>query len=177
MKKFRATSIAVMILSLGVLGGALFFSYRTSTTDGEGELALGSLPDIAFRGFAGEDIRLAGFRGTPVLINAWASWCPFCKEELRDFASVKKEFGEKIIILAVNRGEPEDAAARYLEQFGTETGIVFAHDPEDSFYKSVGGFSMPETVFVDAEGKIRDHRRGVMRIDEMRRRIESAFSI
>jgi hypothetical protein len=49
---------------------------------------------------------------------------------------------------------------------------VLLLDPADSFYQSIGGFSMSETVFVDKDGFIREHKRGPMDVQEMRERIQ-----
>lgn len=50
-------------------------------------------------------------------------------------------------------------------------------DPNDSFYSAIGGFSMPETIFVDAQGNIVEHKRGFLRILEMQEKINNLLSV
>jgi len=50
-------------------------------------------------------------------------------------------------------------------------------DPNDSFYKSIGGFAMPETLFIDGEGNIRLHKRGPMTYEEMKVAVEKIIAI
>ncbi len=129
-------------------------------------------PEFALKDYERREVKLSDFRGKVVLVNSWAAWCPFCKEELKDFAAVQEEFGGRIAIIAVDRGEPLEIAKRYSDDLGVSGNLVFLLDPDDSFYKSIGGFSMPETIFVDEDGFIRFHKRGPMSREEIRRRIE-----
>lgn len=133
--------------------------------------------DLVFIDYEGRSIRLSDFAGRPLVLNAWAAWCPFCKEELADFAILQQEFGEKIVVVAIDRGETLEVSKKYSDELGVTDKIIFLLDPGDSFYQAIGGFSMPETVFVDKDGFVRDHKRGPMKLEEMRRRVEEAFGL
>ncbi|MEK7108566.1 MAG: TlpA disulfide reductase family protein [Patescibacteria group bacterium] len=134
-------------------------------------------PDFRLQDYNSKTVRLADFAGKPVVVNSWAAWCPFCRQELVDFATVKREFGDRIEIIAIDRAESLETAKRYTDELGVTGDLVFLLDPGDSFYQSIGGFSMPETIFVDAAGQIVFHKRGPMEADEVRRRIRDAFGI
>lgn len=114
---------------------------------------------------------LADFAGKPLVINSWAAWCPFCREELPAFAAVQEEFGDRVVIIAVDRAEPLETAKRYSDELGVTGKLIFLLDPDDSFYRSIGGFSMPETILVDREGNIREHVRGPIDAAELKRRL------
>lgn len=133
-------------------------------------------PNFALQDYDGKTVRLADFAGRPLVINAWAAWCPFCRKELVDFVTVQKEFGDKVIIIAVDRAETRDIAKKYTDELGVTGNMVFLLDQSDNFYQSIGGFSMPETVFVNSNGDIAFHKRGPMDIKEMRERIEQMLS-
>ena len=133
--------------------------------------------EFRLKDYNGNEVALADFHGRNVVVNSWASWCPFCKKELPDFASVKKEFGDQIAIVAIDRGESLEVAKRYSDELGITNDLIFLLDPDDSFYQSIAGFSMPETIFVDKDGLIRDHKRGPMDREEFRRRIQQAFGL
>lgn len=133
--------------------------------------------EIVLRAYGGSEVRLSSFRGTPVILNIWASWCPYCKNEFRDFAVLQEEVGDRVRIIAVNRGETEDVTKAYLDNLGLTGKLIFLLDPADSVYKKFGGFSMPETLFIDRDGFIKEHKRGPMDKTEMRRRIQADFQI
>lgn len=123
--------------------------------------------------YNGKTVSLADFSGKPLVINSWAAWCPFCRDELPDFSQAQKEFTDKVVIIAIDRAESLETAKKYSDELGVTNELIFLLDPKDSFYQSIGGFSMPETIFVDKEENIRDHKRGPMDIDEIREKIEA----
>ena len=128
-------------------------------------------PDFALEDYNGNTITLAKFRGQPLVVNTWATWCPFCWKELLDFAQVQGELGDQLAIVAINRAESLAVAKQFSDQVGFTGRLILLLDPSDSFYQAIGGFSMPETILVDREGKIVFHKRGPMKVDEIRERV------
>ncbi len=169
------TAIVIVVI-LGGLGSWLVLRGRDAALPTSSEEQRRA-PEFTLNDYEGREVKLSDFRGKIVLVNSWAAWCPFCKEELKDFAAVEKEFGERVAIVAVDRAESLAEAKKFSDELGVSGDLVFLLDPEDSFYKSIGGFSMPETIFVDQEGFIRYHKRGPMKQEEIRRRIEDLLSI
>lgn len=164
--------LIVAILVAAGLGG-LFLVQRGSVNLPTEERPM---RDLTFTDYQGQEIALSQFRGKPIIVNAWASWCPFCLDEMPDFAELQEEFGEKIAVIAVNRSESLATAKRFSDQVGVTGRMILLLDPTDSFYKSIGGFSMPETIFVDREGNIAFHKRGPMSLEEMRRRVQEVLT-
>lgn len=129
-------------------------------------------PDFNLQDYEGNTVELSDFSGKPLVINSWAAWCPFCKKELEDFAKVQGEFKDQVVIIAIDRAESLETAKRFTDEAGITDDLIFLLDPGDSFYQSIGGFSMPETIFVDKNGVTRFHKRGPMDSNEMRERIK-----
>lgn len=173
-------TVAVLIAVL--LLGVLFFLSRNRATLQYTKAR--PAPEFSLLDYGGREVKLGDFRGKPLLINSWASWCPFCVQELPDFISLQEEFsakggsatgGKDIVVIAINRAEAPATARGYTDGRGLTEKLVFLLDPTDSFYQAIGGFSMPETVFVDKDGKILFHKRGPMSLEEMRRRVQDLF--
>lgn len=141
-----------------------------------GTALLRPAPDFTLKDYAGSTVTLSQFRGRPVVVNSWAVWCPFCREELKDFAAVKREFGDRIEIIAVDRAESLETAKKFSDELGVSNELIFLLDPGDSFYQAIGGFSMPETIFVDKDGNIRIHKRGPMPLGEIREKVRSILN-
>lgn len=129
-------------------------------------------PNFSLQDYSGKTVSLADFAGKPLVINSWAAWCPFCRKELVDFATVQKELGDKVVIIAIDRAETGDVAKKYTDELGVTNDLIFLIDPSDSFYQSIGGFSMPETIFVDKNGSIVEHKRGPMDVNEIREKAQ-----
>lgn len=165
MKKIIIIGIGILIIGIWFFigsGGSSDTSIKTKVNDFD---RLASLSLIDYRGNV---VSLEKFRGTPLVVNSWAVWCPFCRQELPDFAELQKEFDERVVVIAIDRQEPLEKAKGYTDELGITDNMLFLLDSDDSFYKSLGGFSMPETVFINREGEIVVHKRGPMDLNEMR---------
>ena len=153
------------------LAAFLWYGYDTSEKKEDRPL-----PEFAFKDYAGGEIRSSDFLGKPVILVVWASWCPFCAEELENVSVVKKEFGEALYVIVINRAESRDMAMRGSIASDTATGTVFLLDPNDTYYHAIGGFAMPELIVADRQGMIRFHKRGLLGQEEMRRYIQDLLA-
>jgi thiol-disulfide isomerase/thioredoxin len=147
-----------------------------AATPTERKVARNNAPNFSLQDYSGRTVNLSDFSGKPIVINSWAAWCPFCKKELVDFAVVQKEFGDTVVIIAIDRAESLETAKQYTDELGVTNDLLLLLDPTDSFYQSIGGFSMPETIFVDRTGNIQIHKRGPMAIQEIREKIQHIIS-
>lgn len=169
-----ATIIGIVLV---VIAGALFWSVsnRDSSTKTSGG-DFDRFAPVSLVDYSGNDVLLEEFRGKPLVINSWAVWCPFCRAELANFAELQKEFGGQIAVIAIDRQEPLAKAKGFTDELGITNDMVWLLDSSDSFYKSIGGFSMPETIFVNSAGEIVVHKRGPMELDEMREHANKIIS-
>lgn len=178
------TSLIIIGIVILVLAGWLLISktgqyqniYPNNTIQTESLVKFDKAPNFNLQDYNGKTVTFADFVGKPIVINSWAAWCSFCKRELSDFAAVQKEFGDKVVIIAIDRAETRETAKRYSDELGVTDNLVFLLDPRDSFYQSIGGFSMPETIFVDKNGNIIEHKRGIMDMQEMREKVQKIIS-
>ncbi len=58
-------------------------------------------PDIAFEDPSGEPARMADFRGRPVLVNLWATWCAPCVVEMPSLDALARREGDSLVVLAL----------------------------------------------------------------------------
>jgi thiol-disulfide isomerase/thioredoxin len=108
------------------------------------------LPALSLRNAAGASVNLADYRGRPLVINLWASWCPPCRREMPVLQEAQAQRGD-IAFLFVNQGEDSMAVARFLAAQGLQLdNLLF--DPGGQFGRQVGSMSLPTTLFYDAEG-------------------------
>lgn len=168
----KVLAVIIGILVIGGIGWLIAFNRNNSNN----ESGLSKAPYFTLQDYNGKTVRLADFTGKPLVINSWAAWCPFCRKELVDFAAAQKEFGDKIAIIAIDRAETRNTAKKYTDELGVTNDLIFLLDPSDSFYQSIGGFSMPETIFINKDGVILDHKRGPMDINEIREKIKHVSS-
>ena len=154
----------VLIVSLG----AFYFIGGNKKSDDQAN----GIFALSFTHHNGDQITLNDFAGKALIVNSWATWCPFCVDELPDFVAAQEEFGDEIVIIVINRKESTNQSQKYVEDLGIDGELVYLLDPTDSFYKTIGGFAMPETLFINKKGETIIHKRGPMKIDEIREKIE-----
>lgn len=113
-----------------------------------------ALPDITLDCLGGgKRVNLSGVAGTPSVINLWASWCEPCRKELPLLAKADKEYGSKLRILGVDFDDPApDDAIELLKVSGvTYPQLV---DRDSAIRTSLAVVGLPQTVFVDAQGRM-----------------------
>lgn len=96
--------------------------------------------------------RLAALKGTPVVINKWASWCNPCRAEFPAFQRVATQRGREIAFLGVNGHDSAGPARRFLDQYPVPFPSYV--DPDEKIAQEIKApANYPITVFVDARGK------------------------
>ncbi len=111
-------------------------------------------PDFELSTVDGRRVRLSQFRGTPVVLTFFASWCHPCEEELPVLEKLQKENQGRLNVVGVNY---QDSAAD-TRDFVRRLGVTFPALVEDSIANPVAGrygvHGLPVTFFIDARGTI-----------------------
>lgn len=170
----KETIITILIVSLLVVG--IYLIETTGQSNNTDASDFDRVADIELTDYDGNSIRLDEFRGKPLVINSWATWCPFCLAELPDFGRLQTEYRDQIKVIAINRRESPQGVQAYTDDVEVTDKLLFLLDDDDSFYQTIGGFSMPETIFVNASGEIVVHKRGPMELDEMQEHTEKIIN-
>jgi len=161
--------------------GAIFAVMATRPTPqspavAEGRASAGQpAPNIEMVDFDGEQVTLSQYTGTPVVLNFWASWCPFCIAEMPDFERVSQATAGDVVFIGVNLQDNEVLATELVG----ETGVTYrlTRDPQGVVYAAFGGIAMPTTVFVDATGVVSEVVTGQLSEDQLRAKIAEHFGV
>jgi len=97
-------------------------------------------------------VTLSQFRGKPVLLNFWATWCPPCVEEVPSLVALQQQVGDKVTIVAVSMDQDEAAYKAFTAKH--MPGIVTVRDAEHKSSSSYGTFAYPESFLIGRDGKI-----------------------
>jgi len=112
-------------------------------------------PDVAFHDPDGEDISLAEFRGAPVLVNLWASWCAPCIKELPTLQKLEEaqNLDGQLGVIAVSQDmAPKPSVDAFLVERKIGRFASF-HDPDMGLSSALNVQTMPTSVLYDAEGR------------------------
>src|SRR5690606_35153974 len=93
----------------------------------------------------GDHVSLSDFRGQPVVLNFWATWCVPCRTEMPDLQDAHNE--EDVVVLGVNWQESESVVQGFLDEF--ELTFPIALDREGGVREHYGVVGLPATFFID----------------------------
>ena len=122
-------------------------------------------PDFELTSLSGETIQLKDYRGKPVLLNFWATWCAPCRLEMPAFQSRFEEGAGELAIVAVNNAESASDVQSFVDDFGLTFDILLDPDAEIQRLYLVRGY--PTSVLIDADGVIRVQHIGLMTEDQL----------
>ncbi len=113
-------------------------------------------PDFTVYDAEGTEVRLSDFRGKPVVINFWATWCPPCRAELPYFDAACAAHGEDAVFLMVDLTDGDRDTVESVRAFLDETGFAFPvyYDTELNAVYAYAVSSIPLTVLIDAQGRL-----------------------
>jgi thiol-disulfide isomerase/thioredoxin len=108
-------------------------------------------PTYAFQDASGKTVTLAAFRGTPVLLNLWATWCGPCVKELPTLDALAKREGGKLHVVALSQDTDPAKVAPFMAQHGIATLKPFT-DAKMAWLPAVTA-NLPTTLLFDSAGK------------------------
>jgi peroxiredoxin len=97
-------------------------------------------------------VQLSQFRGKPVLLNFWATWCPPCVQEVPALVALQQQMGDKVTVLAVSMDVDADAYNAFTSK--RMPGVLTVRDPDHKSSSLYGTYAYPETFLIGRDGKI-----------------------
>lgn len=150
--------MGVIFTALEEAGTQIFASLlgsRTSNTPRLGFIA----PDFELLDLSGKPVRLSDLRGSPVMINFWATWCNPCRIEMPLIQAAAQE-NPDMVVLAVNADESILTVESFVEKMGLTFPILLDPGSKVEIMYKVQG--LPTSFFVDKDGIIKGIQIGVL---------------
>jgi thiol-disulfide isomerase/thioredoxin len=146
----------------------LFMMSAISTTafaGAPGEIEVGGyLREAKLNGFSGKTKKFSDYKGKPLIINVWASWCGPCRAEMGSLERLARRYGGKQFnVIGISTDDDGNAAAAYIKQ----SGVTFENylDSHVFLENMLGANAIPLTVLVDAHGRVLAKVRGAREWD------------
>lgn len=134
-----------------------------ASTPGEVEVG-GYLREAKLNDFSGKTKKFSDFKGKPLIINVWASWCGPCRAEMGSLERLARRYGGKQFnVIGISTDDDGNAAAAFIKQ----SRVTFENylDSKVFLENMLGANTIPLTVFVDARGRVLGKVRGVREWD------------
>ena len=140
---------------------------ETEEAVGETEAEADPAPDFTVYDLEGNAHKLSDFRGKPVLLNFWASWCGPCQMEMPDFQKFYESHGDKVHFVIVNLTDGQQETVESASKFIAEKGYTFPvyYDTDIDAAVKYGVSAVPVSYFIDAEGEFVAWAQGALNAD------------
>lgn len=134
----------------------------------------GVAPDFQITTYSGETIRLSQYRGMPVVINFWASWCFPCRDEQPVLEAAWQRHKGEVMFLGLDYLDQEPNALEYLAEFN----VTYPNGPDlgSRVYTTYHVQGVPETFFIDAEGNVQGFHVGPLTAQQLEQRIQTLLT-
>ena len=140
------------ILSLLLLCLAGNAPLAFAKTPGEVEVG-GTLREASMLGLSAPSRKLSEFRGKPLIINVWASWCGPCRQEMGSLEKLSHRFeGKAFSVIGISTDDYPDAAKAFLQKAKTTFGHFI--DSNLLLENMLGADRIPLTLLIDARGRV-----------------------
>jgi peroxiredoxin len=174
---------AAAAIGVGVLVGPMLFDDRAGT-QGAGQVASHESGaacsakkanlDFTLKDMHGATVKLADFKGKPILLNYWATWCGPCKAEipaLNDLYAQYKDQGLAIVGISVDDDEP--TLLEFSKNFPMSYTVVTAREQEDALEAAGPVWGYPTTFFIGRDGSICGKHMGPATKEDFEREIKA----
>lgn len=152
-KKRLVIRTAIILILIVAVGLTLYQIFNKNKVVEIGDKAT----DFVLTNVQGEKVRLSDYRGKPVVLNFWATWCGPCKEEMPYINKVYENHKNKddVVILAINNKESKFAVKNFINRYDIKFPVLLDRkgDISDEGYHIV---PIPTTFFINKRGVIVD---------------------
>jgi peroxiredoxin len=152
---------------------ALLTESRPSATDPNAEVAR---LDFTLKDMNGRDVRLSDFKGRPLVINFWATWCAPCKHEIPSFVElVEKYKDQNLTILGISTDDSAEDLRKFAAEFKMNYPVLvgLGHDELIEAYEAE--LMIPVTWFVKRDGTVALKHAGTQTKDWFERQMLALF--
>lgn len=167
------------IMGGGLAVVALALIFKGPASNGLSDASMGARRAPDFRLNRLDDpsrvVSLADFRGRPLVLNFWASWCVPCRKEMPGFESVASELKGRVEFLGVNEQDTRPGALDLVAKTGVRYPSVV--DAGGTLMTAYGLRGLPNTAFISPDRELLDVHVGELNATDLRAAIQKHFKI
>lgn len=173
--RLAVAGLVVVALAVPGIGLALALNGGTSDSTGsEGSTKVTAnvgarvdeiAPSFTLLSIDGDEVSFDGYRGQPVLVTFWASWCRPCRLEFPLLRDAMAEHPGEFAVLGVLYEDLDKDARSFMDEMGVDWPAL--KDPEGVVARRYGVAGIPQTFFIDADGVLRERAFGITSAEDL----------
>jgi peroxiredoxin len=175
-KAERKLAIPLIVGFVGI--GVLLVGLALLAFRGDSSSAAASAPQVGrplanftLTDLSGKQVHLSDYLGRPVLVNAWATWCPPCQAEMPDLQQLYQRHEKGgFAVLAINAGEDASIVKSFIQQNALTFPVL--QDPQMSLLDGFGIRSYPTSIVIGRDGKVKLVQVGMLTPDAIKNVVE-----
>lgn len=169
----RWMRLVVAALAVGGLIGIMAYAFTRDERYMHTPVTAKQAPSFTLTLFDGKVIKLEDLRGKTVLVNFWASWCVPCRAEASALESAWQKYQAKdVVFLGVATQDKEEDARAFIKEFGVT--YLNGSDQDGKIAVDYGVWGIPQTFFIDPQGKISYKHAGELKPSLIAARLDEA---
>jgi thiol-disulfide isomerase/thioredoxin len=132
--------------------------------------------DFTLKDMNGVDVKLANFKGKPIVLNFWATWCGPCRAEIPSLVELQKQYGDEgkdVVILGVSVDDPVEKLKPYASQMKMNYPVLVGNGREDVQDAFGPLWGIPVTVFIGRDGNIAKKHSGIATKEQFEQEIKA----
>ncbi|HXD18273.1 MAG TPA: TlpA disulfide reductase family protein [Vicinamibacterales bacterium] len=132
--------------------------------------------DFTLKDMNGVDVKLAAFKGKPIVVNFWATWCGPCRAEIPSLVELNTQYtgeGKDVVILGISVDDPIEKLKPYATQMKMNYPVLVGNGREDVQDAFGPLWGIPVTVFIDRDGRIAKKHSGIASKEQFEQEIKA----
>lgn len=128
-------------------------------------------PALVLKDLRGRALRLSDYKGKVVVLNFWATWCPPCRAEMPDLIKMQREYRSRGLQVVGITYPPEEIAQvrQFVRKLGVNYPIALGTKETKTLFDETE--TLPLTIVIDREGKVRERIEGILLPQEFEQKI------
>ncbi|MBK7916330.1 MAG: redoxin domain-containing protein [Chloroflexi bacterium] len=170
----------IWIMMAALLGGGWIFASKEEVKEPrilsltEAPIVGHLAPDFTLPTTYGETHTLSDYRGQPVVLNFWASWCGPCRVEMPFFERTQMKYNGRVAILGINQGESADIIRDFGNRQSIDYPLLVDENNDVNLRYTIN--SLPTTIFVGPDGVVDEVVVGIVSQAVLQDRIEGLLA-
>jgi cytochrome c biogenesis protein CcmG/thiol:disulfide interchange protein DsbE len=170
----RLVRLALVTVIVGAVVWVLAYGFTRDARYIKSPLSGRQAPSFTLALFDGSTLRLEELRGKAILLNFWASWCVPCRAEARALESAWQKYKDRgVVFIGVNIQDKEEDARAFMNEF--KVTYLNGRDESGKIAIDYGVWGIPETFFIDPQGRITYKHAGELRAPIIESKVDEAL--